>query len=454
MFLPVETGSITAFLGEKMKRVLGAAALFAALPAAAWADDSVTVNGLTFYGTIDVGAAYQTHGAPINGYFSPTLLYVDSKASNRAQFTVAPNAMGNSRLGLKGAEELGGGWIGLFKLETGFDPASGNLSDSVRSIQQQNGVPLAQQSSNGDSSRAGQAFNQAAYVGASHPLWGTLTMGRQVTLQGDAINAYDPQYGSYAFSPIGYSGMAGGSGQTQDFRWDNSAKYLGSYGPARLGLMYAFGGTLTRNDTGVAVDVGFDYAGLSMDGVYTHKKDEFGAAALSSAQMLQAPSGAITGTVSDNDSYSVAAKYDWQAFKFYVGYEYIVWANPSSPLATGAVDIGGYYIFSPNNNAYAIHKTVDIAWGGLRYAATPKLDLAAAAYHYGQNSYKGNGCSNTSAASCSGDLYAFSLTALYHLTKRFESYAGLMYSQNLDGLASGFLHNNSIDPTIGFRYVF
>jgi len=103
LFLPVETGSITAFLGEKMKRVLGAAALFAALPAAAWADDSVTVNGLTFYGTIDVGAAYQTHGAPINGYFSPTLLYVDSKASNRAQFTVAPNAMGNSRLGLKGA---------------------------------------------------------------------------------------------------------------------------------------------------------------------------------------------------------------------------------------------------------------------------------------------------------------------------------------------------------------
>ena len=62
------------------------------------------------------------------------------------------------------------------------------------------------------------------------------------------------------------------------------------------------------------------------------------------------------------------------------------------------------------------------------------------------------GCSTNIAATCSGTLDAFSFNADWRITKRFDAYAGAMYSQTVNGLASGFLHNNNIDPTIGLRY--
>ena len=38
--------------------------------------------------------------------------------------------------------------------------------------------------------------------------------------------------------------------------------------------------------------------------------------------------------------------------------------------------------------------------------------------------------------------------------KKFDTYAGLMYSQVLGSQANGFLHNNNIAPSVGFRYNF
>jgi len=55
---------------------------------------------------------------------------------------------------------------------------------------------------------------------------------------------------------------------------------------------------------------------------------------------------------------------------------------------------------------------------------------------------------------CSGSLDAVSLVADYHFTKRLDAYAGAMYSTVADGLASGYLNRNSIDPTIGTRIQF
>ena len=52
----------------------------------------------------------------------------------------------------------------MFKLETFFNPASGNISDALKSLTQNNGKPLKEQSTNIDSSIAGQAFQQS-FVG-------------------------------------------------------------------------------------------------------------------------------------------------------------------------------------------------------------------------------------------------------------------------------------------------
>ncbi len=427
------------------------------------ADDTATVNGITFYGTVDVGLTYDTHGAPSSSVGNVGSFYLIQKASDKSSFNFAQSGMGQSRLGIKGAEDLGDGWTALFKAEAAINPAGGNTTDALKSLVNNNGVAQANQSAGVDSSAAGQTFARAAYVGVSNDTYGTVTLGRQTTLNADAISTYDPLYNSYAFSLIGFSGTAAGSGSTEDTRWDNSVKYLYAYGPFRVGGQYQFGGDIARNDTGYSADLGFDMSGLSVDAVYTHKKDEVSASSLSFAQ-LSAVSAAglstdntLTGTISDNDSYTIAARYDWAKFKFFGGFEYIRSMNPSSPLASGFVDIGGYNIYAPNNTAFTHNREQDIAWAGARYAMTAKLELDAAYYYLHQNSYATGanaGCDDGRASNCSGDEHVFSLVADYHFSKKFDSYAGVMYSEALGGLSSGFYHNNNVSPTVGIRYTF
>ena len=85
---------------------------------------------------------------------------------------------------------------------------------------------------------------------------------------------------------------------------------------------------------------------------------------------------------------------------------------------------------------------------------TKEWDITGAWYHYNQNSFKGNGCSDTTFASCSGTLNAYSVMTDYRLSKRFDVYAGAMWSKVNNGLASGFLHTSTVDPMIGARFKF
>jgi len=426
-------------------------------------DDAATINGLTFYGQVDVGVTYDTHGAPSSTVGNVGSNYLIQKNSNRSEWGLAQSGMGQSRLGLKGADDLGDGWTGLFKVEAAINPTGGNVVDAGKSLANNDGVAQANQSAGVDSSAVGQAFARAAYVGVSNDKYGTFTAGRQTTLNADAISTYDPIYNAYAFSLIGFSGTAAGSGSTEDTRWDNSVKYLYAYGPLRVGGQYQFSGQVGRNDIGYSADIGADLAGLSVDAVYTHKKDEVSASSLSAAQVLTASAAGfsidntLTGTISDNDSYTIAARYNWDKFKFFGGFEYIRSMNPSSPLSNGFADIGGYTIYTPNNTAFTHNREQEIVWGGARYAATSKLEIDAAYYYLHQNSYATGanaGCDDTRASNCSGDEHVFSLVADYHFSKKFDSYAGVMYSQALNGLASGFYHNNNIAPTVGIRYTF
>jgi predicted porin len=445
---------------------------------AARADDSVTVNGITFYGTIDMGLAYDTHGVPNSSIGSVSSYSLIQKQSNHANFGVTENGLSQSKLGLKGAEDLGDGWTGLFKLEAGISPAGGALTDGLKSLTENNGYTVAGPSAhptayNGyntagaDSSQAGQAFARAAYVGISNDKYGTITFGRQNTLETDMIGSYDPMYTSYAYALIGFSGTAIGSGSTEDGRWNNAIKYLYSYGPVRAAGMYSPSGTVAaRNDTGLGADIGFDYAGLSIDGVYTHKKDEVSSSPLTAATELTAiadglsPSNTLSGSVFDATAYSAAAKYKFDKFTFLAGFEYIEEKNPSSPLTTGVADIGGYNLIV-NNASLTGEKDLTYIWGGVRYMATPKLELVAAYYYLHQNDYasaaveKEDCLVNKSlSGACSGDEHVASAMADYHFSKKFDVYAGVMYSTVLGSQYNGFIHNNNLAPSTGFRYSF
>ena len=145
-------------------------------------------------------------------------------AANRLRDS-PPSNLSQSRIGLQGAEPLGVGDLkGVFRLETFFNPQSGQISDAEKSMVLNNGKAAGAQTTNLDSSVAGQAF-QTVYGGISSKMYGAVTFGRQTGLVADGISKYDPNYASQAFSLIGMSGTYAGAGDTEDRRFDNSIKY-------------------------------------------------------------------------------------------------------------------------------------------------------------------------------------------------------------------------------------
>jgi len=438
------------------------AAQMAPVPAPAAADDSLTYRGVTLYGTLDAGVAYQSHGTPLNRDFAPGLEYLVSKNGNKSQTTLAPNGLSQSSLGLKGDEEFVDGYSAIFKLEAGFDPLSGHLADGTKSMAYNNGRALTDQTSNGDSSRNGQIFNGAAYAGVKSKNYGTLTVGRQNGLLTDNVSKYDPQGGSYAFSVVGDSLKNTGIGDTQDARLNSSLKYNGQFGPARVGAQYQprgrqydLGSASVEGGSAAEFDLGGDYKNLSADVVYSQKKNAIGAAAL--APGVFTPTGDLTATQSDNSSIALMAKYTMGAAKIFGGYEHIRFSNSSDPLPNGSTDTGGYILSSMSNTSYNKNKLLDVYWTGVKYAVTEQLDVTGAYYGYSQNSFAtgvNTSCASTRNAGCSGNLNAVSLVADYKFTKHFDVYGGAMLSQVQNGLASGYLHDHTIDPMVGARLTF
>jgi predicted porin len=444
------------------------------------ADQSLTWNGITLYGIVDMDFQYETHGAPFSNYFISGGSDIVQKNSNNAVSGFTSNGMSQSRVGLQGNEPLHfGDWSGVFKLESYFNPASGQITDALKSVAQNNGRALSAQSTNIDSSIAGQPFEQA-FVGMSSPSWGTITFGRQNSTLADLIAKYDPQQTSYAFSLLGLSGTPAGGGDTQDRRLDSSIKYDGTFFDiVHVGAQYKTQNSSAANYatagsgeafSGFEVALGAVYAGASMDAFYTKMRDAVSINTLDTAQLATlpalnlSPNNSLSGTISDNASYGIMASYALASVlpevpvTVYSGFQHITYMNPSIPLAPGFDDIGGYVLGAVNNTAYEKgDKQLNVYWLGARYSVTPEFTAAIAYYGEKQFAYASGadaGCSTTVSGSCSGNFNAFSVSLDYHFTKRFDTYAGAMWSNVSHGLANGYLNTTMVDPTIGARFSF
>ncbi len=446
-------------------------------PTATKDDSSLTWNGITLYGIVDIGLQYQTHGAPISDYFPAGSESIISKNSNTSITGLTPNNLSQSRIGLSGLEPIpGGDFAFVFRLETFFNTNSGNISDALKSLTLNNGKALDVQGTSVDSSIAGQLFGGAAYAGVSSKTFGSLTFGRHTTPLADGIAKYDPMYAAQAFSVIGFSGTAGGGGDTEDRRLDDSVKYTAKYGPVHVGGLYQFNGANGGYNTAVQANLGADFlGGGSIDGYYQKKKDAVAAASLSAAMVQGKPAAGFTtcapecsignnslaGTISDNTTYSFMALYNFGKPKVFAGYEHIQFSNPDTPLAPGFLTIGGYQLVYVNNDAYAIDKTLKVIWAGGKYSVTDDLELSLAWYGYRQDSYAAVHCSDASSSKCEGELNAISAVADYKFTKRFDAYIGTMWSEVRNGLANGYLLKapfgdsaSTISSTIGIRFKF
>jgi predicted porin len=491
---------------QSASRIQTVEATAPAAPAApAKADDgSLTWHGVTLYGAYDIGVGWVSHGLPENGsnYEGESLV---NRNGNHAQFLIAPNNLSQTSLGIRGKEELLPGWFAVFNASTGVNPQSGQLANLAATNTLNAGLPRKSYSFAGDGARAGQAFNDELYAGVSSTAYGALTFGRQRALGTDAMLAYDPANGAYAFSFIGYNGLMAGGGDTEDTRWDDALKYRLSYGPVHVGAMYKFadgqGGCYAASavwtaatcapelphNSAYAFDIGGAYHNFSADVVFQQVNQAISVvnpllgpgspsatyqSTLNSINTNPINGANLIGTnnteygiVTDNTAVMVAAKYTWDPLKFFGGYEYIRMLNPANPLGVGATAQGGYLLSGVEDDNLDSPKIVQVFWTGVKYAFNRKTDVTLSYYHEDQNDFRVPRTCSPSAgfrSSCSGALDEVSLYTDYHFTKRFDVYSGVAYSDVSGGLAIAIPHgpgvpyyaNSNIAPTVGGRYAF
>jgi predicted porin len=294
--------------------------------------------------------------------------------------------------------------------------------------------------------------------------FGTLTLGRQVSILQEGVIRYDPNYNATAFGLLGASNTYSGGGSAEDNRLDSTAKYLVSFNELlHLGALYKSNGSSGSADTALQANLGAACSRASVDAYYSRVNGAITAASLTAAQVAALPalgrsiSNSLAATISDNTAYSLMALYRFDRLKLSAGYEYLRYANPTRPLGGGFTDIGGYLLAFVNNAAYGNPKAVQVYWAGVRYLASPRLELTAAYYGVHQDAYGSGaqaGCSTNAHSVCSGSLEAFSVDADYRFNVHFDAYAGAMYSGVHDGMANGYPHTTNINPTIGVRYKF
>lgn len=170
---------------------------------------------VTLYGIADAGLRYG------NG------LSAANEGSASSSTVVNSGINSTSRLGFRGAEDLGGGMKAIFNLESGVNLDTGAFASSTK------------------------VFDRAATVGLQGS-WGTVTTGRQTTVLADVVGAVDPLGSRFAsFNPnVGIAALSahrlaieyGPSGSTTGaYRLDNSLKYVGRFGDFSVRAMHAFG---------------------------------------------------------------------------------------------------------------------------------------------------------------------------------------------------------------------
>jgi predicted porin len=468
--------SIRACLLTASLAVAGVAQAQTAAPTTKAEDSSLTWKGITLYGIVDIGLQYDTHSAPFSDYFPAVSDSLVQKNDYDSPIGVAGNNLSQSRIGIAGNEPIGGDWAAVFRFETFFNPWSGDISDACKSVALNNGKALTAQTTGVDSSICGQLFSGVAIAGFASPTYGSFTFGRNLTLLADGIAKYDPMGAAQAFSLIGYSGTTAGGGDTEDRRLDQSVKYYAKYDWLHIGALYQFGSQSGATNTGYQFQIGGDYAGFSVDGYYFKKYDAISVSALSAAQVTDLQTGTCTaaapaipqcwpignslsGTISDNQTWAIMASYaiPGAPVKLSAGYERITFDNPTNKLAAGTLTIGGYILAFTNNAAYDNEKVLQVYWAGLKWGITPDFDVIGAWYAYNQNSFATGanaGCGTTANSGCSGTENDVSLLFDYRLTKRFDVYAGTMWSGVTDGLANGYLNKDNLATTVGVRFKF
>ena len=172
------------------------------------------VLAITAFGTF-AGCAHAQSSVTLYGVVDDGFDINTNSGGERLYALTSAGAIQNSRWGLRGSEDLGGGLKAIFKLENGFDINSGKFS------------------------QGGLEFGRNAFVGLEGP-YGTVTLGRQYDSVADYIGEFEvgDQWGGALTAHTGDIDNVNNS-----FRTNNSIKYKSvDYAGMTFEGMYSFGG--------------------------------------------------------------------------------------------------------------------------------------------------------------------------------------------------------------------
>lgn len=280
-------------------------------------------SSVTLYGIVENGVSYTTHANAQGGLISE-----------------AAGMLTTSRFGMRGREDLGGGWAAVFALEQGFSVASG--------------------------ATVSQAWGRDAWVGLEGP-YGRVSFGRTYAPITDAAYVADPLGEATGTASILGLGQLSVLTPGNNYRLDSTVKYVTpkSWGPVSGSALYAFGSpglNVQKSDFGLHLA----YAGpsLSLAAAYNREDnpwDASGAAinAVSAGQPVSGVSGAGYINNWKRRTWMLGGAYQIGAVTFYGGY-------------SGDID-------APSGNGPRSFRT-QLFWAGAGYLATPYLSLRAGYY--------------------------------------------------------------------------
>ncbi|NYE59449.1 putative porin [Duganella sp. 1224] len=257
------------------------ACLFAVLLASGGACQAQT--NTTLYGIADLGLR-SSSGLTANNAPAPGPVSAVSSGVNRT-----------SRWGIRGEEDLGGGWQTEFRLEGGLNLDTGATAKSDK------------------------LFDRQAWVGVKTP-YGAVYLGRQANLLSDVLSPVDPlqlRYASFnpninvnglsntAFGQHGFGQQYGTSGYADNFyRLDNTVKYVATVGPVVARAAYSFGETTNGLSPLSTEGAGLTYreGGLVLSGAAMrfHNRDNLSLDAATAGAAYQLGDWQFKGTLGYN----------------------------------------------------------------------------------------------------------------------------------------------------------
>ncbi|SAL80405.1 porin [Caballeronia choica] len=361
----------------KSKWFLAAAA--ATLGSTAYAESSVLL-----YGAVDSGLLYQSTSA---ASFNP-------KSKNLgAVYAFKDAGIYSSLWGMKGTEDIGGGYSVNFKLQGAFTSSNGKVGLS-------------------DTPGATALFNQVSTVGLSGP-FGSVNIGRQIVPMAYAMAETDVRRGQYFGSVLttwlGMNQAAGWSGTSTNgpigALYDSNAIVYNSpvFGGVSASLEYAPGGVAGSFQGGTRESAVLKYSnyGLDLAAVYYNGHDT-----------NPAPAAVPTGLANNRFVY-VGARYAIDGFSVSAS-----WGNGWNPSKSNQVD---YDMYS----------------AALGYRVSPALNVTGGVYYLKDR----NNSSNKSTEVAAGVEYSLSKATLL--------YAQVGHVENEGVMTTGITYGGLVAPGVG-----